>query len=262
MKIKHFLYNCFVIEKDNIKIAIDPGQNLWLFDLRSLIPKSEWPSISHVLVTHGDPDHYWQADRLAMKANAPLIMHQTMVKPTNNGLQILAPRRDGIRYVPFGGTVESIDVGESIEVDGIQIKGIKTQHGPIEFKICGIQQQKIPGPQERAGFGSIGYHFQVGQYSVLNVGDSLLRTEWADICPDIVMLPIGGLGNNIWTMDVTDALEAVRIIKPSLVIPCHYNVPFLWNKKFAAANDQFFKREVEKMGISCHIMHSGEEIEI
>lgn len=65
MKIKHYLYNCFVIEEGGTKIAIDPGQNLWLFDLRSLIPKSEWSSISHVLVTHGDPDHYWQADRVA-----------------------------------------------------------------------------------------------------------------------------------------------------------------------------------------------------
>ena len=45
------------------------------------------------------------------------------------------------------------------------------------------------------------------------------------------MLPIGGLGNNKWTMDVTDALEAVRNINPKMVIPCHYNVPLLWKEK-------------------------------
>lgn len=58
MKIKHYLYNAFLIEADNTKIAIDPGQNLWMFKLSSLIPKSEWGSITHLLVTHGDPEHH------------------------------------------------------------------------------------------------------------------------------------------------------------------------------------------------------------
>lgn len=33
MKITHYLYIAFVIEEDGVKIAIDPGQNLWLFKL-------------------------------------------------------------------------------------------------------------------------------------------------------------------------------------------------------------------------------------
>ena len=45
--------------------------------------------------------------------------------------------------------------------------------------------------------------------------------------PDILMLPVGGLGNNIWTMD--------------------------------AADGEMFKREVEKMGIECIIMKYGDE---
>lgn len=262
MKIKHFLYNAFLIEDKGIKIAIDPGQNLWVFKLSSLIPKEEWKSVTHVLVTHGDPDHYWQADRLAIEANAPLILNQTMVKETKGDLQILAPRRDGIRYMPFEGKAVSMSAGNSIEIGGVQIQAIPTQHGPVEYKILGIQQRKIPGPNERAGFGSIGYQLQVGQHTVMNVGDSLLKKEWEGLNPDVVMLPIGGMGNNTWTMDVADALEAVRIINPGRVIPCHYNVPFIWNKKFAQADDKHFKNEVEKMGIACEIMHSGDEIEI
>jgi len=49
---------------------------------------------------------------------------------------------------------------------------------------------------------------------------------------------------------------------PKLVIPCHYNVPFILKKKFAPADEQYFKREVEKMGIDCRIMNFGDEIEI
>ena len=30
MNIKHYLYNAFIIENDKVKIAIDPGKNLWL----------------------------------------------------------------------------------------------------------------------------------------------------------------------------------------------------------------------------------------
>lgn len=93
MQIRHFLYNCFLIEQGEIKIAIDPGQNLWLFDLRSLIPKSEWSSISHVLVTHGDPDHYWQTDRLAAAVNAPLVLNKTMVDQVSiSGSRLLVHR--------------------------------------------------------------------------------------------------------------------------------------------------------------------------
>ena len=63
-------------------------------------------------------------------------------------------------------------------------------------------------------------------------------------------------------MDVVDAIEAVKLIAPKIVIPCHYNVPFLWIKKMATADDKLLKKEVEKLGIDCNIMHYGDEIEI
>ena len=80
MKIKHFLYNAFIIEDNKVKIAIDPGLNMWLFKLGSLIPKSEWNSITHVLATHGDPDHYWYTDRVVQVDNTPLICGKELVK--------------------------------------------------------------------------------------------------------------------------------------------------------------------------------------
>jgi L-ascorbate metabolism protein UlaG (beta-lactamase superfamily) len=76
------------------------------------------------------------------------------------------------------------------------------------------------------------------------------------------MLPIGGAGENIWTMDVADAIEAVKLISPKMVIPCHYNVSFFWIKNINPANDQLFEREVEKPGIECSIMKYGDEIEV
>lgn len=66
--------------------------------------------------------------------------------------------------------------------------------------------------------------------------------EWRNLTADVLMLPIGGLGPDTWTMTVDDALEAARLISPRHVIPCHYNVPFSCKRKFALADDQRFKR--------------------
>lgn len=213
-------------------------------------------------MTHGDPDHYWQADRVAVTANAPLIVNRSMVREIGGANHILAPRRGGLRFVPFRGRLRPVDVGDSVEFDGLSLTAMETQHGPIEFNILGLKRRMIPGPGERAGFGSIGFKIQIGRCSLVNVGDSLLRKEWEGLSPDVAMLPIGGLGNNTWTMDAADALEAVRLMSPKLVIPCHYDVPFLWKKRMAAADAQGFKRDVEHMGVECCIMHAGDSVEI
>lgn len=70
MKIKHYLYNTFIIESGDVKIAIDPGA-LFFYHFRTttLIPKSEWNNITHIFVTHGDPDHHWHTDRVADASN-------------------------------------------------------------------------------------------------------------------------------------------------------------------------------------------------
>jgi L-ascorbate metabolism protein UlaG (beta-lactamase superfamily) len=51
-------------------------------------------------------------------------------------------------------------------------------------------------------------------------------------------------------------------MQPKLVIPCHYNSPALFSKKYNPADDKMFKEEVEKMGIECVILHKGESIKI
>lgn len=52
----------------------------YFFRFKTLIPKSEWHDITHIFVTHGDPDHYWHTDRIADTSNAPLFCNRTMVR--------------------------------------------------------------------------------------------------------------------------------------------------------------------------------------
>jgi L-ascorbate metabolism protein UlaG (beta-lactamase superfamily) len=262
MKIKHFLYNSFLIESGNNKIAIDPGQNLWIFNLSSLIPKTEWTSITHILITHGDPDHHWQSDRVAEASNAPVVCGNDLAKVEEGITLLVDPRgKELTSWIPFN-NVHPLDIGESVILGDVEIEAVKSVHGPISVPVLWFKIKKQPGPGERVGIGSVGFKITLDGKTVVNLGDSILQKEWAGLKPDVLMLPIGGLGDNTWTMDVYDALEAVKLMAPKMVIPCHYNVPFLWKKNIAPADDQFFKREVEKLEIECNIMQYGDEIVI
>ena len=262
MKIRHFLYNSFLIENGKNKIAIDPGQNLWIFKLSSLIPKTEWKSITHILITHGDPDHYWQSDRLAQASNALVVCGRDLAKVEDGKTLLVDPRgKELTSWIPFK-NVHPLDIGESVILGDVEIEAVNSVHGPISVPILWFEIKKQPGPGERVGIGSVGFRITLDGKTIVNLGDSILLKEWTGLKPDVLMLPIGGLGDNTWTMDVSDALEAVKLIAPKKVIPCHYNVPFLWIKNIAPADDELFKREVEKLGIKCNIMKHGDEIEI
>jgi L-ascorbate metabolism protein UlaG (beta-lactamase superfamily) len=108
----------------------------------------------------------------------------------------------------------------------------------------------------------MGFKISVNNKTIVNLGDSLLQKEWEGLRPDVLMIPIGGQGGGIWTMDEADALEAVKLISPEKVIPMHYNAPFLWLKNCAPADAEMFKREVEKMGMECIVMKSGDEMRV
>lgn len=257
MKIIHYLYNAFLIEHDGIKVAIDPGRNLWLFGLESLIPKSEWPTVTHIVITHGDPDHHWQSDRVAKASGAHVICGKGLTRIISGQTLVVAPRGRALTsWIPFD-NLHPLDAGESVTLDGVTIEAVRTVHGPIAIPVLGFTFRAQPGPDERVGLGSMGFKITIGDTSVLNLGDSLLLPDWKDLTADVLMLPIGGLGQNTWTMDVDDALEAVKLISPQHVIPCHYSVPLFWKRRFAVADDRRFKREAQRLGATCTILKYG-----
>ncbi len=262
MKIRHFLYNSFLIESQNNKIAIDPGQYFSIFNFSSLIPGADWNSITHILITHGDPDHHWQSDRVAEASNAPVVCGKDLARVEDGKTLLVDPRGRGLTsWVPFNNAYP-LATGESITLGDVEIEAVRSVHGPISIPILGFRVKIQPGPGERVGIGSTGFKIKLDGKTIVNLGDSILQTDWAGLEPDVLMLPIGGLGNNTWTMDVPDALEAVKLIRPKRVIPCHYNAPFLWIRNIAPADDQSFRREVEKLGCECNIMRRGDEIEV
>lgn len=261
MKIQYFSYNTFLIKNEETKVAIDPGLNLWIGEFNSLIPKAEWSGITHILVTHGDPDHYWYIDQIAQTSKAPLVCGKELVREQGDDRLLLDPRKRGIQYSTKLDRVYVLDAGEVIDVDGLKIQGLKAVHGPVvvDFLFGLIRHESVPGPGERVGLGAIGFKITVGDTTLVNLGDTLIQREWEGLRPDVLMIPIGGrVAKN--TMNEDEALEAVELISPKRVIPCHYNEAFFWRRNVNPADDRFFKKRVEAMGMECHVMGYGDEI--
>ncbi len=262
MKITYYLYNTFVIELGNKKIAIDPGALFfYFFRLTPLIPKSEWKDITHIFITHGDIDHYWHTDRVAEVSGAKVICNKTMIKNIEGKALMLGPRDKGLSFTTAINNIHAISVNETIQLDDMSITGIKTTHGDLKIKLGPFSKTLRPGPDERVGWGAIGFNIKLDGKSIVNLGDTLLHTnEWKTISnPDILMIPIGGsIIHN--TMDEREALQAVNIMQPKLVIPCHYNCPALFTKKYNPANDEIFKKEVNQTGSKCVVLYNGESI--
>ena len=264
MKISFYGYNTFIIEWGNLKIAIDPGGSFYLPDLfKTLIPKSEWGAVTHIFVTHGDPDHHWHTDRVAASSNAKVICNEKMVRSIKGRPLMLGPRNKGLRFTTPIENLFPVAVDETIEVDGMKITGVKGTHGPLKLKIGPFSKTLHEGPKERFGYGEMGFLIDYQGTSIVNLGDTILHeNEWSKIrFPDLLMIPIGGKipGN---TMDEEEALRAVKIMQPKVVIPVHYNCGGLFSKCYNRADDLWFKEEVEKTGADCVILHKGRSTEL
>jgi L-ascorbate metabolism protein UlaG (beta-lactamase superfamily) len=68
---------------------------------------------------------------------------------------------------------------------------------------------------------------------------------------DVMMVPIGGH----YTMNIDEAIEALKIVKPKLAIPMHYNTfPEI------KADPKEFQSKAEKEGFKAQVMEFGQEI--
>jgi L-ascorbate metabolism protein UlaG (beta-lactamase superfamily) len=186
-----------------------------------------------------------------------------MIKEKNGKKLLLGPRDRGLAFTTIIKNLHTISVDETIQLDGMRITGIKATHGPLIFKLGPFTKTLQPGPKERVGYGAIGFKINTDEKDIVNLGDTLLHeTAWKKIeNPDVLMIPIGGkIPHN--TMDEREALTAVEIMKPKMVIPCHYNCSSFFHKRYNIADDKLLKIEVEKMGIRFVILDKGESTHI
>ena len=269
MKITWYGYNTFFLETENARVLIDPGAApFYHFRMPSLFPRSLWPDVTHIIITHGDVDHYRYVDQVAKISGAPLILNRNMLSDQGvKGKLLLSPRKNKVVFdmdpKELPGGVEYLSPGEKRTIGAVSVSCFPVTHGTSRTRFGPFPIVQAPGGKARVGWGSLGYRIEIDGKVFVNPGDtewrkeeweSLKETVFTDV--DLFMVPIGGgkLGN---TLNIKEALQAIDLIQPRKVTPCHYNCPLLWGELFNKADAEYFAEEVKARGKECLLLKRG-----
>ena len=146
--------------------------------------KTGLPPADIVLVTHSHFDHFSQNDIKRILGDSTVIVAPSDCK--------------------MSGNVRNVKPGDTIEIGGVRIEAVPAYNIGKRFH-----------PKES---GWVGYVVEMDGVRVYHAGDTDLIPEMKSINADIALLPIGGT----YTMNVSEAIEAAKTIKPKLAIPMHF----------------------------------------
>jgi L-ascorbate metabolism protein UlaG (beta-lactamase superfamily) len=151
------------------------------------------------------------------KADLILCTHSHFDHYDEKSIQLLSKKET---EVLVGG--QNIKEDEEKELEGIKIKAVPAYN--------------LKKPFHPRGQG-VGFVIEIAGYKIYHAGDTDAVPEMAELKNqiDLALLPIGGT----YTMDVNEAVEAVKMIKPKIVIPMHYGT-----LKETKANPEEFKKLV------------------
>jgi len=171
-----------------------------------------------ILITH---EHY---DHCDIKSVKNIRKHDTTILTTKNaGDKFSGTRNMGI-----------MRPGDVTEIDGIRI--IATHSYNINKKF------------HPKGSG-IGFIIESEGKRIYHAGDSDLIPEMEDLQDiDVALLPIGGT----YTMNVDDAVNAVKVINPRIAVPIHYG-SIVGSRSDA---DKFLKRVTEETETRVEILEN------
>ncbi len=180
-----YAQSAFRIEVDRLRIYHDPFR----------IPDGE-PIADVILISHEHFDHCSPVDIAKVRD-----MKRTVViaNPT-------AAQADGV--IP---PVRVIRPGEEVEEGKLRIRAVPA-YNLNKFRSPGVPFH----PRERE---HVGYICRVGSVTWYFAGDTDAIPEMAGFGPvDYAFLPVSGT----YVMTAEEAAEAVRMLKPRVVIPMHY----------------------------------------
>lgn len=124
-------------------------------------------------------------------------------------------------------------IGETKEVDGVKLTMVESSH----------HQSKYP----------TGFIIELEGKRLYHAGDTYLDGVKDRGSIDVFFVPIGGF----YTMNVDEAVEALKIVRPNLAIPMHFNT-----LDKIKTNPDEFKEKAERLGFKVRVMKIGETIKI
>lgn len=186
MKVLYIAHSGFLIEYNNQRLVID----LWANNPVNPITLNDLPKIDHVFVTHDHGDH-------DMKF----------------GIEI-AKRDDAVFHSSYEITYQALKAGVS-RIESANIGGMY-RSGRIEVVLTQAEHSSDTGIP-------VGFIIKIGDRVLYHMGDTAyfsgldILAELYKI--DTLFIPIGSR----YTMGPVEASYAVRDLKPTVVIPMHYN---------------------------------------
>lgn len=227
-RLKYYGHACWSLQQGNTNVLIDPflSDNPWTKG----IPTDLRPTA--IFLTHGHSDHLGDAIAIAKQSGAPVL---AMVELADYCQEQGAKSIDG----NFGGVVK-FDFGWA--------KFVPAWHSSTWAPPGGALRSTTPNGFVIRFFDQTFYH----------AGDTGLFYDMkliGEINPiDVALLPIGGH----YTMGVEDAVRAVELLTPKLVIPMHYST---WPP--IEQDPEEFKRLVEsKTAAKCVVVKPGAEWDV
>ncbi|MGA2469399.1 MAG: metal-dependent hydrolase [Solirubrobacteraceae bacterium] len=189
MNIHYLGHAAFELSHDATTVLIDP----FLTGNPSAAVNADDLAPTVIALTHGHGDHYGDTVSIAKRTGA------TVVAITELAGELSDAGLDDVRDPNLGGTVD---------FDWGSVKLVPAWHTSMS-----------PGGTVNTPAGLI---IRLGGKTVYHLGDTALFGDLELIGRrhpvDVALVCIGGH----YTMDRHDAVEAVRLIGPRQVIPCHY----------------------------------------
>ena len=219
MQIKYLGHSAFEIKSKDHKILIDP--------FLLMCPNYKPINITDIFVTHGHADHLGSAIEISQKTNANITaIFELANYCSSKGANTIGINLGGWMNYKWGKVATVPAYHSSSSPEGI-------------YTGC-----------------PCGFIFEIENKKIYHAGDTCLNSEMKLIGdfykPDIAILPIGGH----YTMDIEQALEAIKFLNADKIIPMHYNT-------FEAIKVDLseFKNKVQNLGKEPIILEVNETYE-
>ena len=220
MKITKYNQSCLLIETNNKRILVDPG-NIGFNE--SIL--NEWNNINYILVTHRHPDH----------CNVEAI--NTIVK------------RDNAKIYTTKEVVEKVDLinaiivkqGDIIDLEDIKVEVTKAVHGFLT-------KMKESGGEI---FENVGFIIDDGNKKIYTTSDTINFNN--NYKCDVLCMPFNGNG---LTLGIIDGVAFAKDINPEIIIPIHMEHPL----PYMNPDINKLKAEMDSTGLKYKFLNVKESI--
>ena len=218
MELTFLGHACFLMDDGSCKVLTDP----FLTGNGLAAASADQVEADFIFVTHGHGDHTGDAEAIAKRTDATVCCTVDLA--------------EGV-FGPAGVKTQVGNLGGRIPMPFGSAKFFQAIHG-----------SGVPGCL------TCGFIFEMGGKKIYHAGDTALMSDMALLADeeiDVALLPIG----DVFTMGPEDALRAVKMIRPKLVVPMHYNTfPPI------AQDPEAFAASVRAAGFQAQVLRPGESL--